>query len=168
MNYDIIRLPLLFILLCVLQVFVFNHFQLFGCCMPLLYIYFVLTMRKGMPRWAMMAWAFAMGLTLDTLSNTPGVAAASMTFLALMQPYVLDLFMVREGNDDIKPSMSTIGTKSFVNYTVVMTAIYCVVYFTLDTFSFVNWLRLGESIIGSTVLTASLILAADTLRHKKN
>ena len=168
MNYDIIRLPLLFVLLCALQVFVFNHFQLFGCAMPLVYLYFVITMRKGTPRWAMMAWAFAMGLTLDTLTNTPGVAAASMTFAAMMQPYVLDLFMVREGNDDILPSMSTIGTKPFVNYTVVMTAIYGVVYFTLDTFSFVNWVRLVECVLGSTVLTASLILAADTLRHKKN
>ena len=109
-----------------------------------------------------------MGITLDTLTNTPGVAAASMTIAAMMQPYVLDLFMVREGNDDILPSMSTIGTKPFVNYTFVMTAIYCLVYFTLDTFSFVNWVRLIESVLGSTILTASLILAVDTLRHKKN
>ena len=71
MNYDFLRLPLLFIILCIIQVFVFNHIQLFGCASPLLYVYFVLTMKKGMAKWGMMTWAFALGLLLDTFSNTP-------------------------------------------------------------------------------------------------
>ena len=86
MNHDLFRLPLLFIILCAVQVFVLNHCQLFGCAMPMLYVYFVISMKKGMAKWAMMVWAFALGLLLDTFSNTPGVTAATMTLAAMVQP----------------------------------------------------------------------------------
>ena len=163
MNYELIRLPLLFVTLLALQVFVLNHFQLFGCAMPMFYIYFVITMKKGMAKWAKMIWAFSLGLLLDTFSNTPGVTAAAMT-----QPYLLDLFMIREGEDDLIPSMSTIGTKPFINYTLVLVTIFCTTYYTLEMFSFVNILQWLACVIGSSIITILLILAFDSLKRKKN
>ncbi len=168
MNYELIRLPLLFVILGALQVFVFNHLQLFGCAMPMIYVYFVLTMKKGMAKWAKMVWAFAFGLLLDTFSNTPGVTAGSMTLIAMAQPYLLDLFMIREGEDDMIPSMSTIGTNPFVKYTLVMVTIFCTVYYTLEMFSFLNILLWLECVVGSTILTVALVLAIDSLKRKKN
>ena len=100
MNNDFIRLPLLFAALCALQVFVFNHVQLFGVAMPLFYVYFVIAMRKGMAKWAMLVWAFVMGITLDIFANTPGVCAASLTLAAMAQPSLLELFVTREGDSD--------------------------------------------------------------------
>ena len=141
MNYDFIRIPLLFVVLCVIQVFVLNHCQLFGCAMPLFYIYFVLTLRKGMSKWLMMVISFALGLLLDTFSNTPGVAAASMTFAAMLQPYV--------------------------NYTLVMTLVYCLIFFTLEMLNFFHLLKWLECVVGSTILTSALILAADSLKKGK-
>ncbi len=167
MNHDLFRLPLLFIILCVLQVFVLNHCQLFGCAMPMLYVYFVISMKKGMAKWAMMVWAFALGLLLDTFSNTPGVNAATMTLSAMVQPYLLDLFITREGDEELIPSMSTIGTKPFINYTIVMVTLFCVVFFTLEMLNFLNGLKWLECVVGSTILTVALILAVDRLIHKK-
>lgn len=167
MNFDFLRLPFLFIILCLAQVFVFNHVQLFGCASPLLYVYFVLTMKKGMAKWVIMTWAFALGLVLDTFSNTPGVAAASMTAAAMAQPYLLDLFITREGDTDLTPSMSSIGIKPFVNYSLVLVGGYCVVFFTLEMFSFLNWMRWLECVVGSTLLTLALVLALDRLKYKK-
>lgn len=167
MNHDLFRLPLLFIILCVLQVFVLNHCQLFGCAMPMLYVYFVISMKKGMAKWAMMVWAFALGLLLDTFSNTPGVNAATMTLSAMVQPYLLDLFITREGDEELIPSMSTIGTKPFINYTIVMVTLFCMVFFTLEMLNFLNGLKWLECVVGSTILTVALILAVDRLIHKK-
>ena len=168
MNYELIRLPLLFVTLLALQVFVLNHFQLFGCAMPMFYIYFVITMKNGMAKWAKMIWAFSLGLLLDTFSNTPGVTAAAMTLAAMTQPYLLDLFMIREGEDDLIPSMSTIGTKPFINYTLVLVTIFCTTYYTLEMFSFVNILQWLACVIGSSIITILLILAFDSLKRKKN
>lgn len=166
MNNDLVRLPLLFVMLCALQVFVLNHCHLFGCAMPLFYLWFVLKMRKGMPKWVMMVIAFAMGITIDTFTNTPGVAAASMTAAAMAQPYLLQLFISREGDDNFIPSRTTLGLKPFVNYTIVLTGAYCTLFFTLEMFSFFNTLKWLQCVVGSTVLTVALILAADTLIHR--
>lgn len=167
MGNDFLRLPLLFITLCVLQVFVFNHVHLFGCVMPLCYVYFVLAMRKGMPKWLMLTLAFALGLTLDIFTNTPGVTSAAMTLAAMAQPYLLELFISREGEDNFIPSMSTLGTKPFVNFTLVLVGGYCTVFFSLEMFNFFNMLKWLECVAGSTILTVALILAADRLFYKK-
>ena len=167
MNHDLFRLPLLFIILCAVQVFVLNHCQLFGCAMPMLYVYFVISMKKGMAKWAMMVWAFALGLLLDTFSNTPGVTAATMTLSAMVQPYLLDLFITREGGDDLIPSKSTIGTKPFINYTIVMVTLFCTVFYTLEMLNFLNGLKWLECVLGSMALTVALILALDSLIYKK-
>ena len=79
-----IRLFLIFIVLAVLQVLIANHIHLFHFATPLLYVYLPLVMRRGALRWAMLLWAFSMGLLMDTFNNTPGVASGSMTLVALL------------------------------------------------------------------------------------
>ena len=115
----------------------------------------------------MMVWAFALGLLLDTFSNTPGVTAATMTLAAMVQPYLLDLFITREGGDDLIPSKSTIGTKPFINYTIVMVTLFCTVFYTLEMLNFLNGLKWLECVLGSMALTVALILALDSLIYKK-
>ena len=161
MNNDVIRLPLTMIVLCALQVFVLNHCQLFGCAMPLFYVWLVVTMRKGTPRWVAMVLAFVLGLALGTFDNTPGVAAAAMTAAALAQPKLLELFISREGDDAFVPSMKTLGMKPFINYTIVLVGGYCLLYFTLEMFNFFNMLHWVKCVVGSTIVTVALILAAD-------
>ena len=168
MNYDFLSLPLLFLVLTLAQVFVLNHVQLFGVAIPMPYIFFVLTMKRGMAKWAMLTWAFTMGIVLDTFSNTPGVAAASLTMAAMAQPYLLDLFITREGDGELVPSASTIGIKPFFNYATMLTGGYCVVFFSLEMFSFLNYLRWVECVVGSTLVTVALVMAMDSLRRKKD
>ena len=165
MNNDFIRLPLLFAALCALQVFVFNHVKLFGVAMPLFYVYFVIAMRKGMAKWAMLVWAFVMGITLDIFANTPGVCAASLTLAAMAQPSLLELFVTREGDSDFIPSRLAMGKKPFFNYVALFVVAYCMVFFTLEMFSFFNFLKWLECVLGSTVLTVALIMAVDSLRR---
>ena len=167
MNFDIIRQPVLFLVLCVAQVFILNHIQLFGCAMPLLYVFFGMSMKKGMAKWSMMVWAFVMGILLDIFANTPGVTAASMTAIAMAQPYVLNLFVSREVEENFIPSMMVMGWKSYTSYTVAMTLGFCIIYFTLEMMSFFNFGKWLGCVIGSAILTAALIVAVDRLVHRK-
>lgn len=106
MHLEPLRHIALFILLVLLQVLVLNHIHLFGVATPLLYIYFILSMRRDYPRWALLVWAFALGLLTDTFQNTPGVGAASLTLLAFLRPNLLQLFITREMAEDLIPSSS--------------------------------------------------------------
>lgn len=88
MSIDLIKRLGIFVVLVLVQGLVFNHIHLFNCATPLLYIFMVLHFRRNHPRWSVMLWSFMMGLCIDVFANTPGVAAASMTFIGLLQPYL--------------------------------------------------------------------------------
>lgn len=164
MNIDLLKRLWLFIILLLAQALVLNHIHLFGFATPLLYIYFVSSFKRNYPKWALLVWSFIMGLSVDIFSNTPGVAATSMTVLALLQPYVLELFMQRESDEDIQPSIFTFGLMRYLYYTLLLTFIYCVVFFTVETFTFFNWLQWILSVAGSMLLSVVLIVVVDNLR----
>ena len=167
MNLNIIRNFVFFIILLLVQTLVCNHIHLFGCATPLLYVYFVLPMRRDEPRWAKLLWCFALGLAVDMFSNTPGVGAASMTLLALIQPYLLELFAPRDSADDLRPSFFTLGVSKYVNYTVILVLVYCLVFFSLEAFNFYNWLQWLSCIGGCAVITIVLILVIENVRRRK-
>ena len=166
MNIQTLRGALLFAVLLLVQVLVFNHIHLFNCATPLLYIYVALLFPRDIPRWAALVSCFIMGFLIDMFSNTPGVSMASLTFLGLIQPFVLNLFMQHDSADDLQPSMRSLGLGRFFYYTVVMVLVYCILFFTLETFNFFNWIQWLESIAGSMIITVILILTLDNFRSR--
>lgn len=167
MNLNFIRNIVFFIILVVIQALVLNHIRLFGCATPLLYAYFVLPMQRGQGKWATLLWCFAMGLAIDIFSNTPGVASASMTIVGMLQPYLLELFVPRDSAEDLTPSFRTLGVSKYVSYTVILVFLMCLAFFSLEAFNLYNWMQLVTSILGSTVLTAILILVIENVRNRR-
>jgi rod shape-determining protein MreD len=166
MNIDFFKRLLLFLVLLLAQVLVLNHIHLFGCATPLLYVYFVISFQRGYPRWAILLYSFLLGLCLDIFSNTPGVATTSMTLLGFLQPYLIELFMQREDDENFQPAISTMGPAKFFYYSLLLTLVYCVVFFALETFSFFNWLQWVLSVVGSFVLSELLLFVVDGIRKK--
>ncbi|MBQ7421850.1 MAG: rod shape-determining protein MreD [Prevotella sp.] len=166
MSIDFFKTLLLFVVFSLAQVLVLNHIHLFGFATPLLYVYFVLMFQRNYPQWAILLWSFAMGLLIDTFSNTPGVTAASLTLAGCLQPYLLAPFIPRDSAADLKPMARTLGVAQFLYYSFIMVLIYNVVFFSLEMFSFSNWLYWLECIGGSTLLTLVLIMVLETIRRK--
>lgn len=164
MKLDALRGILLFIILLLVQALVLNHIHLFGCATPLLYVYLAFHFRRDYPRWATLLWCFAMGLAVDVFSNTPGVAAAAMTFIGLLQPYLLQLFVTRESPDDLLPTLRQLGLTKFIYFLLILVFVYCLLFFTIESFSFFDWLQWLKCVVGSTVLTAVLILVIENFR----
>ena len=107
-----------------------------------------------------------MGLTVDIFSDTPGVAAASMTVVGLLQPYLLPLFIQQDYADDFRASIRALGMMKYTFYAFVLVAIHCLLFFTLEAFNFFNWQQWLASVVGSMVLTLVLILVIDNFRRK--
>lgn len=165
MNIDFLKRLLLFLVLLLVQVLVLNHIHLFGVATPLLYVYFVISFQRGYPKWAILVWSFMLGLCVDVFSNTPGVAASSLTLAGLLQPYILELFMVRDDAEDLQPCLYSLGISKYTAYSSVMVGVFCIAFFTVETFSFFNWLLWLLSILTSTALTLLLVLVVDKLRR---
>lgn len=161
---DELRRLSLFVVLSLAQVLVFNHIHLFGYATLLLLVYFVVMFPRNYPRWAMLLWSFFLGLFADLFSNTPGLGAASLTLMAFAQPYLLDLFIPREAPENMRSAVATMGFGKFATFAFTLVFAYCVVFFTLEAFTFFNWIEWVLTIIGSTVLTLALVLTLETIR----
>jgi len=166
MLVDYIKYALLAVVLILVQALVFNHIHLFHYATPIIYMYLVMLFRRGFPRSGMLAVAFTIGLCIDIFSNTPGVAAASMTLLAFVQPYILQMFLSRDSAEDLQPSMRSLGIGKYVLYTFLCVFLYCLVFYAVETFSFFNWLEWLLCVGSSTLLTAIIILAMETVRNQ--
>ena len=162
---DTLKKFILFLVFALAQVLVLNHVHLFGFATPLLYVYYVILFQRNYPRWAMLLWAFALGLVIDVFSDTPGMASASLTLTAFVQPYLLNLFVARDAADDLQPGFQTLGLVKFGYFAAILIFIYCITFFSLEAFSFLNGLRWLECVAGSAVLTVILVLVIENLRQ---
>ena len=166
MNAEFFRRLLLYAVLVLAQALVLNHIHLFGYATPLLYVYFVVSFPRNYPKWGILLWSFLLGLNVDAFSNTPGVAASAMTLIGLIQPYLLELFMQRDSEDDFQPSINSMGAGKYIYFTLLLTFIYCIVFFTVEMFTFFNWLQWILNILTSTLLSLLFIIVIDSLRKR--
>ena len=164
MAIDTLRRFGVFAVLWLAQALVLNQIHLFGCAMPLLYVYFVIIFPRNYPKWAILLWCFFLGLCLDMFSNTPGMAAASLTLAGAVQPYLLELFIPRDATENIKSSAATLGLSKFLTLTIIIVTLYCLVFFSIEAFTFFNWLQWLMNIGGSSVVTILLIMTIETIR----
>ena len=157
MKADILKRLGMFVIFVLAQAIVLGRIHLFHYATPLLYVYFVLSFERNYPKWAILLWSFAMGLFIDIFANTPGLAAASMTLIAALQPYYLELFVPRDSADNMKPTIQTLGPSKYSTYIVPLTLLYCIVFYSLEFFNFFNWLQWLFCVVGSTAITLVLI-----------
>ncbi len=157
---------LLFVVLCLVQALVLNHVSLFGCATPLLYVYLVLLFPRNISRVSAMLWGFALGVVVDMFSNTPGMASASLTLVAAIQPSFFNLFLQHDTAENARPSVKLMGWPSFTLYVSVLTLLHCTMFFTLEAFTFFNWWLWLQSIIGSTLITITLVLTLESFKKR--
>ena len=153
MMMDVLKRLLLMLVFTLAHALVFHRIHVFHVATPLFYVYFVLLF----PR-------FFMGLVIDMFSNTPGVASASMTLVGALQPVFLSFFQPRDAEENMPVSAATLGFGKYSVMVLMLTSVYCMMFFTLESFSFFDWIYWLESILGSTLLTSCLILAFEGFR----
>lgn len=151
------------IILTLLQALFFGRIHLFGVAIPLVYTWFVLRTKRGTSRILLMVLSFILGLAVDIFGNTPGLAATSMTLIACIQPYVLELFLRREDAPNFKPTLHTLGFLRYLTYALILLSIYCLVFFTLYLLpGFTDWFTWFLSVLSSLLLTLAVVIAIET------
>lgn len=166
MTQDILRRALWFVILVVVQAIVLGRIHLFNCATPLFYVYFVTMFPRSYPKWSILLAAFFMGLFIDMFSNTPGVASASLTLIAAIQPYYFQLFVPNESPENMEPGLYTMGPTRYHYYVIPLVLFYCLVFFSLELFNFFNLLEWFKCVCGSTVITLVMIYAFEIAKRK--
>ncbi len=165
MNASFIKTVPLALLLLIIQVVILNRIHLFGCATPLLLVYVIITLPQNTPRWGSLLLGFFMGLISDIFTNTPGVATVTLTFIAFIQPVFLLSFLPQDFPEDVHPSLQSLGMGKYLTYSLVLTFLYCALYFFLENFGFSHGLWLLLNIVCSTALTYIFILTLENIRR---
>ena len=157
----------MFVVLLVVQVLVLNHVWLLNVATPLLYVYFAITFPRNTGKGEVLLWCFFLGLLIDIFSNTPGLAAGSLTLIGMIQTYLVELFIPRDSAENLDVSAATLGWGKFSTLSGMLTLAYCLLFFILEAFNFFDWQLWLMRSVCSAALTLVLMLAIESMRSRK-
>lgn len=164
MYRQIITYVILFIVLVLVQVTIFDRVILFSVASPVVYIYFLIRLRMNIGINSLMLLGFLMGLLVDIFADTPGMNALACTILAVSKRPILMAYCPHDDQfNEIIPTLSSLGIWTYTKYLLSMVAVFCLVYFSTEFFSAA---RLGDILLrtaASTPLSFILILGLDSL-----
>ncbi len=165
MKLDYLYEMLLFAVLIVLQVLLFNQISIFGFATPFLYIYFLLKLPVGRNVFYVISIGFLLGLIIDIFLNTPGVNAAATTLVAAFRHSLLQLFFTKDQSEEYIPSIHT-APGAFIKYASVAVFLHQTALFTLESFSLFNPQIVVIRWVASITFTLFLLFGLDSFMYK--
>lgn len=165
---SILRFGLIFILLILLQVLLFNNIQFSGYVNPYVYIMFILLLPIEIPSWLLLLLSFVTGLIIDFFSGSPGMHTFATVLAGFVRPYVLRLVSPRDGYESgPDPSMKIYGFRWFMAYALLIVLIHHFALFYIEVFRFADFFRTMLRVLLSTVFSMTFILLIEYYRKGK-
>jgi rod shape-determining protein MreD len=165
---SILRFGLIFILLILLQLLLFNNIQFSGYVNPYVYILFILLLPVEIPAWLMLIISFTTGIIVDMFSGTPGMHSSATLMAGFFRPYILRVIAPRDGYEaGSSPSMITYGFRWFLSYTLLVVLIHHTTLFYLEVFRFSEFFRTMLRVFLSSIFSIAFILLIEFYRRGK-
>jgi len=165
---SILRFGLIFILLILFQVLLFNNIQFSGYVNPYVYLLFILLLPVEIPSWLLLLLSFATGLIMDFFSGSPGMHASATLLAGFIRPYVLRIISPRDGYEpNAEPSMLAYGFRWFLSYALLMVIVHHTALFYLEVFRFTDFFRTLLRVLLSSFFSLTFILLIEYYRRGK-
>ena len=168
MTNDFIKYFLIFLICILTQALIFNHIVLFHVAIPVVFIYFIIRLPISLKLTWVFTLAFFTGLIMDIFSDTPGVNALACTIIAALREPIYYAYVPK---DDVTcrltPSISNIGIINYGKFLLTFIAIYCLLAFTIEYFSFADVKGIVILTSASTLFTFIILFAVDSLIPSK-
>lgn len=165
---DLFNIILRFIFLVLLQVLILNQVVLHGLITPYIYPLFILLLPLRTPKWLLLFLGLAMGVTIDTFSNTGGIHAFATVFLAFIRPFIIKMLTPPDDYEsDDKPTIKSLGFSWFLLYTVSGILLHHAVFFIILILNFAHPEFLILKIVLSSIVSIGIILLLQLLFYPK-
>lgn len=160
-----------FFLFFLVQVLVLNQIELGMGIQIMIYPLFILLLPVDMSVFSLMLISFALGLSIDALSNTFGLHASSLLAVAYFRPMIYKLFAPRDGYDILmETNIFTLGTAWFIKTFGLLIIIHHFWFFMLEMFKLNEIVfvlqKTGLSVVVSTLIC--ILLQYLFLRKKRS
>ena len=132
---------ILFVVFLLVQVLLLKRVDLsvgsFDYIHLLLYPVFILTLPVSLPRQLVILLGFLLGISVDIFYDSPGVHASALLAMAYARGLVLRALEPQGGyKTSYTPGIRDFDLGWFFIYSSVLMAIFCLIYFFMEAFSF--------------------------------
>lgn len=123
-----------FIILLLLQVFLFNNLNLSVFINPLVYVAFIVLLPMEMKSIWVLLLGLLLGVATDFVVGTAGLNTIATLFTAFIRRQTLMLMLGKETvNESGIPCSGNIGAGKFFRYSSTLIIIHCIVFFTFES-----------------------------------
>lgn len=159
-----------FALFILVQVFVLHQVPpLHKFITPYLYFLFIIWLPFNTGRSLLMLIAFIFGLTLDYFLKTPGLHAAACVLVAYIRPFLINLLIRQEGDEQnyASPSIVSMGWAPYFTLVFILTLLHNVYLVFLEWMEVGNFLYFLGKTLATTGVSILLILITELLFFRK-
>ncbi len=162
-----LKIIILFFSFLFLQVFVLNNLLLFGFINPYLYIVFVFLYPLKENKIPLLFYSFLLGISVDFFSDTGGIHAFSITFIAYIRLFFVKLYFNKMEIDYPFFELKSESFGKIFNYVVTLTVFHHFIFFSLANFSFHNFSNVLSNTFFSSIFTLFLYFIGEAIFTKK-
>jgi len=167
---DLVRNTVRFVLFILVQYYVlFQIRPLHQFVVPYVYFLYVLWLPFSMGRSLLMFTAFIFGLSLDYFLKTPGLHAAACVLVAYVRPFLVNLLIRQEGDEQnyASPSMVSMGWAPYFTMVFILTLLHHSYLVFLEWMQFGSFLFFIGKVLATTGVSMLLILITELLFFRK-
>ncbi len=148
-----------------LQVLLFDHLQIAGWGLPMVYVLFLMNLPVQVPRWAEMLIGAIVGVVFDVWHSSLGVNMAACVAFCYLRPILLGNLIQDLERVKGEVCSASIGSIEYVKSLVILTVVHHLLVFSLESWSWHNWWIVLLQTLLSSVLTILIIMGYDIFKR---
>ena len=157
----------LFLFLLFLQVFLLNNILFLGYINPYLYVAFVIFYPLKKERYLFLFLSFLLGLSIDFFSDSLGINAFSLLFIAYLRLFLIRIIFKITEQDYLLFNLDQEPFGKVFNYVISLVVIHHFILFSLANFSTQNFSRVIVNTLYSSIFTSVLFFLGTYIIRKK-
>ncbi len=136
---------ILFVIVSLLQIYLFNNLAIGSWFAPLVYLSFLVLLPLETPPIVMLLLGLLTGIVMDSTMGVSGINTLATLPVAFLRPKLIHLLSAREDmRDDGIPSPERMGKQLFWSYVVVMILLHHTLFFAFEALS---WYHLPRTLL---------------------
>ena len=157
----------LFLFLLFLQVFLLNNILFLGYINPYLYVAFVFFYPLKKERYLFLFLSFLLGLSIDFFSDSLGINAFSLLFIAYLRLFLIRIIFKKTEQDYLLFNLDQEPFGKVFNYVISLVVIHHFILFSLANFSTQNFSSVIVNTLHSSIFTSVLFFLGTYIIRKK-
>lgn len=167
MNNPILKNIARFFFLLLLQTTILNNVNFLGYLNPMIYVLWVLLFPVKKNKSYILISSFFLGLCIDFFSNSGGINAFAITFIAYIRLSVLKYVLRKSDFDFITFNIKKIPLSKTIFYFAILIIIHHFLIYSLSYFSLEHYSKIFSKTFISAIFTLLLSILAVLLINKK-